>query len=492
MKMQGKLEKKDFDIKKTAGGSGKPVVLNFTGVNVINNTLEIHFFWDGKGTTGVPQRGVYGPLVSAISVEAEFTKPKDKKLIIGIVSGCLSIFFLILLVAGILWKVGCLHRQEEPALVELGKLDLQTGSFTLRQIKAATKNFDAVNKIGEGGFGSVYKGHLSDGTIIAVKQLSSKSKQGSREFITEIGLISGLQHPNLVKLYGCCTEGRELLLVYEYMENNSLAHALFGQKENKLKLDWPTRRKICIGIARGLVYLHEESTLKIVHRDIKCTNILLDKDLNAKISDFGLAKLDEEEDTHISTRIAGTFGYMAPEYAMRGHLTYKADVYSFGVVALEIVSGKSNASCKQTEEGYYLLDQAFLLQDRGNLLELVDPEMGSNFSKEEALIMLNVALLCTNSSPSLRPTMSMALSMIEGQMAVVPLPSEPVPSSAHLSRRKPREFSRNTRKPSRSQSWSYSRSAEMSSTATALSGPETNDDSEYLLAESSLEIYRSP
>lgn len=179
------------------------------------------------------------------------------------------------------WKIcfrGRISREQE-----LKGIDLQTGFFTLRQIKAATNNFDAANKIGEGGFGSVYKGTLLDGTIIAVKQLSSKSKQGNREFVNEIGIISGLQHPNLVRLYGCCVERNQLLLVYEYMENNSLARALFGPDNCRLVLDWSTRWRICIGIAKGLTYLHEESTLKIVHRDIKATNVLLDRDLNPKI-----------------------------------------------------------------------------------------------------------------------------------------------------------------------------------------------------------------
>ncbi|EXB54099.1 putative LRR receptor-like serine/threonine-protein kinase [Morus notabilis] len=179
-------------------------------------------------------------------------------------------------------------------IIELRALDV-------RKINSATGNFDPANKIGEGGFGPVYKGVLSDGGVIAVKQLSSKSKQGTREFVNEIGMISALQHPNLVRLFGCCTEGNQLLLIYEYMENNSLARALFGRDDNRMHLDWPTRKKILLGIARGLAYLHEESRLKIVHRDIKATNVLLDRDLNAKISDFGLAKLDEEEHTHIST-----------------------------------------------------------------------------------------------------------------------------------------------------------------------------------------------
>ncbi|CAA7402429.1 unnamed protein product [Spirodela intermedia] len=297
-------------------------------------------------------------------------------------------------------------------------LNLPTGSFSLKQIKAATGNFDPENKIGEGGFGPVYKGVLPDGSMIAVKQLSSKSKQGNREFVTEIGMISALQHPNLVKLFGCCIEGNQLLLIYEYMENNSLARALFGPEGLRLNLDWQTRRKICIGIARGLAYLHEESRLKIVHRDIKTTNVLLDKDLNAKISDFGLAKLDEEENTHISTRIAGTMGYMAPEYAMRGYLTDKADVYSFGVVTLEIVSGKSNANCRPKEDFIYLLDWAYVLQEQGSLLDLVDPALGTDFSLEEAQQMLNLALVCTNPSPTLRPAMSAVVSMLEGHTPV--------------------------------------------------------------------------
>ncbi|KAA8525012.1 hypothetical protein F0562_011350 [Nyssa sinensis] len=424
--IQGRLVLKDFDIQKEAGGTGKPIIKTFWAL-VTSHTLKIQFYWAGRGTTGIPERGVYGPLISAISVNPNFKPPVHGKKIhatevVGILAGAL---FLVLLVLGILWRKGWLGGKISVDR-ELRGLDLQTGLFTLRQIKAATKNFDAANKIGEGGFGSVYKGLLSDGTIIAVKQLSSKSKQGNREFVNEIGMISALQHPNLVKLYGCCVEGNQLLLIYQYMENNCLSRALFGRNgTGKLKLDWPTRRKICIGIARGLAYLHEESRLKIVHRDIKTSNVLLDKDLNAKISDFGLAKLNEDDKTHISTRVAGTIGYMAPEYAMRGYLTVKADVYSFGVVALEIVSAKSNTNYRPKEEFVYLLDWAYVLQERGSLLELVDPDLGSEYSSDEAMVMLNVALLCTNASPTLRPTMSQVVSMLEGRTAVQDLLSDP-------------------------------------------------------------------
>ncbi|KAF2302940.1 hypothetical protein GH714_011480 [Hevea brasiliensis] len=322
-------------------------------------------------------------------------------------------------------KIGKKSFQTDCYWADLKGLDLRTGSFSLRQLRAATNDFNSANKIGEGGFGTVYKGELLDGTIIAVKQLSSKSRQGNREFVTEIGMISGLQHPNLVKLYGCCIEGNQLLLVYEYMENNSLARALFGSETSDLTLDWAMRQKICVGIARGLAFLHEESALRIVHRDIKTTNVLLDKDLNAKISDFGLAKLCEEENTHISTRIAGTVGYMAPEYALWGYLTEKADVYSFGVVALEIVSGRNNANYRPKNEAVCLLDWAFILQQKGNLMEIVDPRLESEFNIEEAERMIKVALLCTNASSMLRPTMSAALSMLEGETSIEEVTSDP-------------------------------------------------------------------
>ncbi|KAH6837289.1 Leucine-rich repeat transmembrane protein kinase [Perilla frutescens var. hirtella] len=419
--IQGKVVLTDFNIAKEANGVGKGIFKDFE-VLVNGSTLEIHLYWTGKGTTSVPARGVYGPLISAIAVTPNFNVSTGGSLSVGAIVGIvISSVVAMLLILYVLWWRGYLGGKDVEDK-ELQGLDLQTGIFTLRQMKAATNNFDNANKIGEGGFGSVYKGTLSDGTVIAVKQLSSKSKQGNREFVNEIGMISALQHPNLVRLFGCCVEANQLILIYEYLENNCLARALFGREDQRLNLNWSTRKKICIGIARGLAYLHEESRLKIVHRDIKATNVLLDKDLNAKISDFGLAKLDEEENTHISTRIAGTIGYMAPEYAMRGYLTDKADVYSFGIVALEIVSGKSNTNYRPKEEFVYLLDWAYVQQEQGNLLDLVDPSLGTDYSKEEALRMLNLALLCANPSPTLRPSMSSVVSMLDGKIPVqVPL-----------------------------------------------------------------------
>ncbi|KAI4323059.1 hypothetical protein L6164_022695 [Bauhinia variegata] len=426
--IQGKLVLKDFNIAREAGGVDKAIIKNFTAI-VTRSTLEIRFYWAGKGTIDLPFRSVYGPLISAISVVPDFTPPltpseDGSSLATGAVVAIVAAGAIVIILMSVILWWRCCRRKRNSLASELKSLDLRTGIFTLRQMKAATNNFDDSNKIGEGGFGPVYKGFLPDGTVIAVKQLSSKSKQGNREFINEIGLISALQHPHLVKLYGCCVEGDQLLLVYEYMENNSLAHALFGPEESRLKLDWPTRYKICISIAKGLVYLHEESRLKIVHRDIKATNVLLDKDLTPKISDFGLAKLDEEDDTHINTRIAGTFGYMAPEYAMHGYLTYKADIYSFGVLALEIVSGMRNTTSRPTEECFYLLDWAKELKEEDDLLKLIDERLDSDFNEEEAIVMINVALLCTNPSQKLRPTMSSVVRMLESRTVVQELVSD--------------------------------------------------------------------
>uniref|UniRef100_A0A251VEM3 non-specific serine/threonine protein kinase n=1 Tax=Helianthus annuus TaxID=4232 RepID=A0A251VEM3_HELAN len=440
--VQGELKLKDFDIIKEAGGIGRELIKSYT-VNVKNNTLKIQLYWAGKGKPNFPLTETNGPIISAISVDAKFKPRKYSKknkvaLIVGTVSGGIVFVFLIIV---ILWRKGYI-MVEKAANIELRGIDLQTGIFTMRQIKAATKNFDPSNKLGEGGFGSVYKGRLSDGTIIAVKQLSSKSKQGAREFVNEVGLISALRHPNLVRLYGCCVEGNQMILVYEYMENNCLSQALLGtNKVIKAKLTWPMRINVCKGIAQGLVYLHEESNLRIIHRDIKASNVLLDENWNAKISDFGLAKLNDDGNTHISTRIVGTMGYLAPEYAMRGHLTTKADVYSFGILALEIVSGIScNKSFSyETEECLYLFDWVWLLHEKETILELVDPDLGSEYSSEEALTIIQVALLCTKASTFARPTMSQTLSVLEGRTNIQDLEKELRPSTTHLDIRRLRK-----------------------------------------------------
>ncbi|XP_057797648.1 probable LRR receptor-like serine/threonine-protein kinase RFK1 isoform X2 [Salvia miltiorrhiza] len=416
--IQNDLVQKDFDIGDEASGNGRPVVRSYNAT-VRDSTLEIRLYWASNGTKRIPSFGVCGSLISAISVNPHFKVCKDgeKKNITGYIVGPVIAAFTIFLIMGILWWK-CFWKRRSRLGKEFEGLELQTAAFSLKRIRAATNNFDEANKIGEGGFGPVYKGLLQDGTVIAVKQLSSRSRQGNREFLNEIGMFSCLLHPNLVKLHGCCIEGDQLLLVYEYMENNSLANVLFDSNKSQMILDWPMRFKICIGIARGLAFLHDESRLKIVHRDIKATNVLLDKDLNPKISDFGLARLNEDEKTHISTKVAGTIGYMAPEYALWGYLTDKADVYSFGVVLLEIVSGKSNSNYMPSHNFICLLDWACHLQESKHIDELIDERLGSRVDRKEVERVVKVALLCTNATPSVRPTMSEAVRMMEGSLAI--------------------------------------------------------------------------
>ncbi|KAE8716396.1 putative methylesterase 11 [Hibiscus syriacus] len=227
-------------------------------------------------------------------------------------------------------------------------------TFSYSELKAATEDFSSSKKLGEGGFRAVYKGTISDGTVVAVKQLSIASDQGRSQFIAEIATISAVQHRNLDKLHGCCFEGKRHLLVYEFLENKGLDQAHF--EHSGLHLDWPTHYNICLETARGLAYLHEESRPKIIHREVKAGNIMRDAGLCLKISDFGLANLYDDRKMHISTRVAGTIGYLAPEYAMRGHLTEKADVVGFGIVALEILNGRPNSDKSMEDDKIYLLE----------------------------------------------------------------------------------------------------------------------------------------
>ncbi|CAH8253894.1 unnamed protein product [Arabidopsis lyrata] len=386
--VQGELFLRDFNIKELANGTLKPLVKEIKSVNVSDHTLEIRLYWAGKGTTLIPKRGNYGPLISAISLchslEPRCGAEKTKRhtnypLIFGVTGALVTI---ILLVLGFYAQKKC-RGEKNKRERDLRAQGLQTVWFTWRRLQAATNNFAQSNKLGEGGFGSVFKGELSDGTVIA----------------------------------------NQLLLVYEYMKNNSLALVLSGK--SPLKLDWEARQKICLEIARGLEFLHEGSMIKMVHRDIKTTNVLLEVDFNAKISDFGLARLHEEEHTHISTKVAGTIGYMAPEYALWGQLTEKADVYSFGVVAMEIVSGKSNTKQQGSADHVSLINWALTLQQKGDIMEIIDPILEGDFNSKEVVRMIKVSLLCTNSSPSLRPTMSEAVQMLEGEIEVTQVFSDP-------------------------------------------------------------------
>ncbi|XP_071699001.1 uncharacterized protein [Rutidosis leptorrhynchoides] len=420
--LQGNLVFPDFDIKQAAGGASFSPVSRQATVQVSNNYLEIHLFWSGKGTCCVPDQGTFGPLISAISATPNFTPtvsnnpPSTKKnstgLIVGIVVPIIVVSFLSLL-AFYIFRQRRKRQGTSDDYEEFEGIDARPYTFSYGDLRDATGDFSPENKLGEGGFGPVYKGTLADMRVIAVKQLSIASHQGKSQFIAEIATISAVQHRNLVKLYGCCIDGEKRLLVYEYLENKSLDQALFGNKS--LSLNWSTRFDICIGVARGLAYLHEESRIRVVHRDVKASNVLLDSDLNPKISDFGLAKLYDDKKTHMSTRVAGTIGYLAPEYAMRGHLTEKADVFGFGVVALEIISGRSNTDSALDDDRIYLLEWAWNLHEADTELELVDEKL-SEYDENEVRRVMKVALLCTQTSPMQRPPMSRVVAMLSGDI----------------------------------------------------------------------------
>nr|DAD42965.1 TPA_asm: hypothetical protein HUJ06_001195 [Nelumbo nucifera] len=375
------------------------------------------------GTCCIPEQGYYGPSISALAVTPDFTPTtttsKEKTgLIVGLVVGVSVASFLAVFIVFYLKRKRSSANEEE----EFMGIGPRSNTFSYAELKNATEDFHSKNKLGEGGFGPVYKGTLLDGRVVAVKQLSVASHQGRNQFVTEIATISTVQQRNLVRLYGCCIEGEKRLLVYEYLENKSLDQALFGK--TSLNLDWRTRYEICLGIARGLAYLHEESRPRIVHRDVKASNILLDAELNPKISDFGLAKLYDDKKTHISTRVAGTIGYLAPEYAMRGHLTEKADVFGFGVVTLEIISGRPNSDSSLAPEKIYLLEWVWNLHEKSHELELVDPKL-SEFDEGEVHRLIGIALLCTQTSPALRPSMSRVVAMLSGDIEVSTITSKP-------------------------------------------------------------------
>ncbi|XVE80838.1 hypothetical protein DITRI_Ditri15bG0012600 [Diplodiscus trichospermus] len=410
--IQGTRRLKDFDISKEAGGVKIAIVKNFM-VNVTENHLEIHLFWAGKG---------YVPSISAVSVVPNIKPPsgtfKEKNQTMLVVGIAVPVAIVGLVVLIVIFAIIYVKRRKdddddnEKVLLAIGP---RANTFSYAELKAASEGFCPPNKLGEGGFGVVYKGTLSDGRVVAIKQLTAASHQGKSQFIAEVATISAVQHRNLVKLYGCCIEGKRHLLVYEYLENKSLDRALFGRSD--LHLDWPTRFNICLATARGLAYLHEESNPRIVHRDVKASNVFLDAELCPKISDFGLAKLFDDKKTHISTRVAGTIGYLAPEYTMCGRLTEKADVFSFGIVALEIVSGRPISDNSLEDDKIYLLGWAWALHENDRSLDLVDPSL-VEFDENEAVRAVRVALLCTQGSPALRPPMSRVVAMLAGDIQV--------------------------------------------------------------------------
>ncbi|XP_015894193.3 G-type lectin S-receptor-like serine/threonine-protein kinase RKS1 [Ziziphus jujuba] len=305
--------------------------------------------------------------------------------------------------------------------------------FDLKTLITATNNFSAANKLGRGGFGSVYKGQLVDGRDIAVKRLSKHSRQGMEEFKNEVMVIAKLQHRNLVRLLGCCIHKEEKMLIYEYMPNKSLDYFIFDEARRS-HLDWTKRFEIIIGIARGILYLHQDSRLKIIHRDLKASNVLLDASMNPKISDFGMARMFGDDQIQANTnRVVGTFGYMSPEYAMQGLYSTKSDVFSFGVLLLEIISGKKNtdyingSSLPDYVNGSSwsnLIAHIWELWKEGKVLDIVDPKLCLPFSAKEVSKCIHIGLLCVQEGAKDRPTMSAVIFMLANETSIPP-PSTP-------------------------------------------------------------------
>ncbi|XP_004295394.1 PREDICTED: G-type lectin S-receptor-like serine/threonine-protein kinase At1g11410-like [Fragaria vesca subsp. vesca] len=295
--------------------------------------------------------------------------------------------------------------------------------FNLKSILAATDNFSIANKLGEGGFGPVYKGLLANGEEIAVKRLSKNSGQGLEQFKTEVKLIAKLQHRNLVRLLGCCFNSEEKMLIYEYLPNKSLDFFIFDRSRS-LSIDWKKRFDIINGIARGVLYLHQDSRLKIVHRDIKASNVLLDSTMNPKISDFGLAKMIGEDQLQANTnRVIGTYGYMSPEYAMEGRCSTKSDVFSFGILLLEIISGKRNTDYNLNSPSLNLIGEIWDMWREGQALGIVDPSL-SLYPAHEVSRCIHIGLLFVQESTTDRPTMSEVVYML-GKEAPLTSPKKP-------------------------------------------------------------------
>ncbi|XP_056167193.1 G-type lectin S-receptor-like serine/threonine-protein kinase At4g27290 [Syzygium oleosum] len=355
---------------------------------------------------------------------------KKHKLVIGLAISFGSVFLCLVLTICILqYKKKMELAEGKKGSLESGdnyesqKEDLELPLFDLSTVAIATNNFSTDNKLGEGGFGPVYKGVLKGGQEIAVKKLSRNSRQGLHEFKNEVIYVSKLQHRNLVKLLGCCIQ-EENILIYEFMPNRSLDSFLFDPTQRE-QLDWSARFNIIIGIARGLLYLHQDSRLRIIHRDVKASNVLLDYEMNPKISDFGLAKSFAGNETQANTnRVVGTYGYMSPEYALDGVFSTKSDVFSYGVLVLEIVSGLRNRGFQHPDHYHNLLGHAWILFTEGRSMQLLDKLVENSCSTFEALRSIHIGLLCVQRCPDDRPSMS-AVVMMLGSDIELPLPKEP-------------------------------------------------------------------
>ncbi|GAB4831001.1 hypothetical protein Ancab_005012 [Ancistrocladus abbreviatus] len=375
-------------------------------------------FYDSASTTMLPTpqipAAISPPVPSSTNISnITGSNNKSKVVIIIIVPTVISSVLITLFC--------CCPKRADKAK---DKFRTQSLEFDFWTIKAATGNFSNANKLGKGGFGEVYKGVLPNGQEIAVKRLSQNSGQGEIEFKNEIQLLAKLQHRNLVRLLGFCLQEKERLLIYEFLPNKSLDHFLFDPTRSA-DLNWGKRYKIILGIARGLLYLHEDSRVRIIHRDLKAGNILLDTEMNPKISDFGTARLFQLNQTQEdASRIVGTYGYMPPEYVLHGHCSVKLDIFSFGVLVLEILSSEKTSEFCKGEEEETLISFAWRNWLEDTALNLVDATLSSG-PKNDILRCINIALLCVQEDVERRPKMPAIIPMLSSSSISLPAPSRP-------------------------------------------------------------------
>ncbi|GAB4862136.1 Cysteine-rich receptor-like protein kinase [Ancistrocladus abbreviatus] len=390
---------------------------------------EIYPFYD-QTVAAAPASGLPSPSPNKTNITGGTTPAINRgkrtlslKVIAAIVASSAALALLIIAVA----ICHLTSKRNKLEAVNVAANDFMTAEslqYDLSTLQVATNNFSLRNKIGAGGFGNVYKGTLHNGQEIAIKRLSASSRQGIEQFKNEVVLVAKLQHRNLVRLLGFCFAGKEKLLVYEFVPNKSLDYFLFDH-ERQGQLEWSTRYNIIAGIARGMLYLHEDSRLRIIHRDLKAGNVLLDANMNPKISDFGMAKIFGGDQSQANTkRVVGTFGYMSPEYAIRGKVSVKVDVYSFGVLVLEIISGKRNSSFHVS--GFEdLLSYAWKNWRDGTPLEFMDPSLKDSCSITEVTRCIHLGLLCVEDNPKRRPNMASVVLMLNSDSTTLPVPCEP-------------------------------------------------------------------
>ncbi|XP_073298910.1 cysteine-rich receptor-like protein kinase 43 [Primulina huaijiensis] len=367
------------------------------------------------------------------------------------------------------WLSNASKDQDEDDLERIAAREQKLFSF--ETLVAATKNFHLSQKLGEGSFGPVYKGKLADGKEVAVKKLSHNSTQVKKEFKTEAKLLARVQHRYVVNLLGYCVHGEENLLVYEYVANESLDKHLFGSDRCKA-FNWKRRLDVIIGVAKGLFYLHEQAHFRIIHRGIKASNILLDDKWVPKISDFGMARLFPEDQTHNNTRVAGTDGYMAPEYLMHGSLSIKADVFSFGVVVLELISGEKNYPFTRDPDSKNLLEWAYKLYKKQEALKIMDPALASSADPQLIAVCIHMGLLCVQSDPQLRPDMGRVIMILSKKSGALEEPSKPgYPGSRYRRSRTPGASSSVTGKSGPSNSQSFDSTSSSSDHSSTISDP---------------------